>query len=257
MTQAMSTDTKASVWTKILKAAMAIPGAKVNREDYLGSQLKSYCADAQVCEAIKTRPSVSGVDPRIIDKISDAAIKKHTMAASSISFATGLPGGWAMTATIPADVAQYYWHMIVLSQKLAYLYGWPNLFTDGEFDEETEMRITLLIGAMMGAREANRLLSELAKRFAGEVAHRLPRQALTKTAYYPIIKQIGKWIGVKVTKQTFARGVSKVIPVAGAVISAGVTAGFMLPSAKNLKKTLKQTRYAFPGRLDVLDGSVA
>ena len=151
-----------------------------------------------------------------------------------------------MAATIPTDVAQYYWHVIVLAQKLAYLYGWPDLFDDGEFDEETEMRITLLIGAMMGAREASRLLSEIAKRFAHQVAYRLPKQALTKTAYYPIVKLIGKWIGVRITKQTFARGVSKVIPVAGAVLSAGVTAGFMLPAAKNLRKTLKTTRYAFP-----------
>ena len=256
MTQVASPDTTSSVWTNILKAAMAIPGAKVNREDYLRSQLRPYCPDAQVHEAIRTRPAVAGVSPDIIDKLANAAIRKHTLAASSVSFAAGLPGGWFMAATIPADVAQYYWHVIVLAQKLAYLYGWPDLFEDGEFDEETEMRITLLIGAMMGAREASRLLSEIAKRFAHQVAYRLPKQALTKTAYYPIVKLIGKWIGVRITKQTFARGISKVIPVAGAVLSASVTAGFMLPAAKNLRKTLKTTRYAFPNELDDPDTSM-
>ena len=39
-----------------------------------------------------------------------------------------------MAATIPADLAQDFWHAIVLSQKLAYLYGWPDLLEDGELD---------------------------------------------------------------------------------------------------------------------------
>ena len=68
----------------------------------------------------------------------------------------------------------------VLAQKLAYLYGWPDLFDpEVDLDEETELRIVLLIGAMLGAANANRLLAEMSSRFAGETAvfqgMRLPR----------------------------------------------------------------------------------
>ena len=233
-------------WKRLLRASMAIPGAKVDRSSFLFSQLSSYCGQDQVIAAIRTRPAQAGVPPEVIDRLADACIRGHVLKASGISFAAGLPGGWAMAGTIPADLAQFYWHALVLAQKLAYLYGWPDLLEQGEVDEETEMHLTLLLGAMMGAAAANQALSELAKRVAGQVARRLPRQALTKTAYYPIVRQVAKWIGIAVTKQSFARGVSKVIPVVGGVISAGVTAATMRPMAKRLKSHLRTLRYALP-----------
>ena len=86
-----------------------------------------------------------------------------------------------------------------MAQKLAYLYGWPDLLDNGEVDEETEVELTLLIGVMTGAAAAERGLAEIAKRVAEQVIRRLPRQALTKTAYYPIAKQVAKWIGISIT----------------------------------------------------------
>ena len=133
--------------------------------------------------------------------------------ASGTSFAAGLPGRLAMAGTIPADMAQFYWHALVMAQKLAYLYGWPDLLENGEVDEQTELYLTLLVGTMLGAVVANEALAELARRFAVQTVRRLPRQALTKTWYYPIVKQVGKWIGISVTNRGFAGGVSKVVPV--------------------------------------------
>ena len=149
-----------------------------------------------------------------------------------------------MAAAIPADVAQFYWNAIVLSQKLAYLYGWPDILEEGEVDEDTELEITLLIGAMMGAHGAHIALAEVAERLAEQVARRLPRMALTKTAWYPVIKEIGKWIGIQVTKASFARSVAKVLPVVGGVVSAGVTAGMMRPMGRRLRDHLREQRLA-------------
>ena len=233
-------------WERILRASMALPGAKVDRSSFLASQLWNYCDEQQVSKAIQCRPASAGISPDLIDKLADSCIRSHVLKASGISFAAGLPGGWAMAGTIPVDVAQFYWHALVLAQKLAYLYGWPDLLEDGEVDEQTELQLTLLVGAMMGAAAANRGLAELAKRFAGQVARRLPRQALTKTAYYPIVKQVGKWIGIAVTKRGFAGGVAKVVPVIGGFASAGVTATMMRPTAKRLKNHLRKLRYALP-----------
>ena len=100
---------------------------------------------------------------------------------------------------------------------------------------------------MMGAAAAERGLAELAKRFSEQVIRRLPRQALTKTAYYPIAKQVGKWIEVSVTKRGVAGGAAKVVPVIGGFISAGVTAATMRPMGKRLENHLRELRYARPG----------
>ena len=234
------------LWHRILRAAMALPGAKVDRASFLESQLTNHCPEEQLREAIRTRPAAAGIQLDLIERLAESSMKSQVLKASAISFGTGLPGGWAMAATIPADLAQYFWHAIVLSQKLAYLYGWPDLLEDGELDEEAELRITLLIGAMMGAAQANRVLSKVAAELAGQVAHRLPRQALTKTAYYPVVKLVGRWIGVQITKQSFARGLSKAIPIIGAATSAALTAALMWPMANRLRKHLRTLKYVSP-----------
>ena len=239
-------ETGARAWDRIMGASLALPGTKVDRNSFLYSQLHNHCDETQVRKAIEDRPANAGIPSNLIDRLADACIKSHVRKASAISFGTGLPGGWAMAATIPADLAQFYWHAIVLSQKLAHLYGWPDLLKEDEADEETKARITLLIGAMMGAEGVNKVISEVAKRFASQTVRRLPRQALTKTVYYPLIKQIGKWIGINVTKNTFARSVSKVVPIIGGLISAGVTAAMMKPMAKRLKNHLRELRLAHP-----------
>ena len=237
------------VWRTILRAAMSLPGAKVDRSSFLASQLWNYCDEQQVSKAIQNRPASAGISRDLIDRLADSCIKSHVLKASSISFAAGLPGGFAMAGTIPVDLTQFYWHAVVLAQKLAYLYGWPDLLEGGEVDEQTELQLTLLVGAMMGAQAANRALAEMAKRFAEQVTRRLPRQALTKYAIYNVTKQVGKWIGIQVTKNTFARGLSKAIPIIGGAMSAGVTAAMMLPMAKRLKNHLRELRYALPKQL--------
>ena len=168
------------------------------------------------------------------------------LVASGISFAAGLPGVVAMPATVPLDLAQFYGNGLNLAQKLAYLYGWPDLLDRNEVDEETELHLTLLLGVMLGANGAIRALNEVARRAAEQAARRIPRMALTKSAWYPIIRQVAKWLGVAVTKQTFARGVSRFIPIVGGAISAGVTAATLRPMAKRLQRHLRTLKYALP-----------
>ena len=55
----------------------------------------------------------------------EAVIRSERLKVSGISAALGTPGGAAMAATIPADIAQYYGCMLRVAQKLLYLYGFP------------------------------------------------------------------------------------------------------------------------------------
>ena len=243
-------DGASRVVQRVMRAARSLPGARVNRESFLRSQLRVHCTPQQVEMAINVRPVSAGIPRRRIDRISDSVIRSHVVKASGLSFAAGLPGGWFMAATIPADVTQSAWHAIVVAQKLAYLYGWPDLIEEGDLDEETELRIVLLIGVMLGVEGANKLLTEIAARFAREAGRRIPRYTLTKTAYYPLIKTILKWVGVKLTKQSFGRGVSKVIPIVGGVVAAGITAFTIRPMARRLKNHLSELEYALPPNPD-------
>lgn len=237
-------------WDSVMGAALAIPGVKVNRDSFLRSQLAPYYDARRIQLAIEGRPANAGVQSDVIDRIAKSVIRSHVVKASGLSFAAGLPGGFAMVGTIPADTAQFYWHTIVLSQKLAYLYGWPDLLKNGEVDEDTKLQITLLIGAMLGASQANKVIGEVARRIARQVGRRLPRMALTQTAWYPLIRQIARWIGIRLTTTSFARGVAKIVPIVGGFASAGVTAATMTPMANRLKKHLRGLPLAKPDKGD-------
>lgn len=232
-----------TIWNKVMGAALSMPGVKVDRDDFLKKELKNYCSPEQLNLAISSRP-INGVSKEIIDRIANACINSHTTKVTTISAVAGIPGGFAMAGTIPADMAQYYWHVFVLAQKLAYLYGFPDLRDEnGNLTDTASDMLTLFVGVMMGASAANQAIKGLAKEFAKQVVKRLPQKALTKTMYYPIIKQIAKWIGVKLTKDTFAKGLGKVIPILGGVISGDLTLATFRPSAKRLQHKLQEEMF--------------
>ena len=56
----------------------------------------------------------------------------------------------------------------------------------------------------------------------------------------PIIKKMSAMIGVKMTKDTFAKGISKMIPLAGGVISGGITYSSMTKMGNRLMNTLEE-----------------
>lgn len=224
-------------WDKVMETSLNLPGVKINRNDYLKDVFKSYGDESQL---VNKRP-IDVFNEDIVDKVARASINGHLMAVTGTSAAAGIPGGFAMLGTIPADMAQYYYHVLVIAQKLGYIYGWPNLLDEKQqFSEASRNVITLFVGVMMGAQAANKAVSEVAVELSKQVAKRLPQQALTKTAYYPIIKQIGKWIGMKVTKESFAKGASKTIPILGGVLSGGLTFFTFKPMAGKLQKKLKE-----------------
>ena len=224
-------------WEKVMETSLNLPGVKINRNDYLKDVFKSYGDESQL---VNKRP-IDVFNEDIVDKVARASINGHLMAVTGTSAAAGIPGGFAMLGTIPADMAQYYYHVLVIAQKLGYIYGWPNLLDEKQqFSEASRNVITLFVGVMMGAQAANKAVSEVGVQLSKQVAKRLPQQALTKTAYYPIIKQIGKWIGMKVTKESFAKGASKTIPILGGVLSGGLTFFTFKPMAGKLQKKLKE-----------------
>ncbi len=229
---------------RLLPVMAAIPGLKVDRRTFLGKQLDRYYAQnsIEVGKAIATTPLAAGVPMETLDRMADAIIMSHIVKSSSVSFAAGLPGGWMMAATLPADLAQLNWHAVVCAQKLMYLYGWDDLFEDGDLqlNEETELRIWLLVGAVFGVRQATDSLREIAYASKSNAAYRIAKIRLTATPLYiPLRYALFRTIGVRLTKTSFAKGISKLIPLAGGGISASITAVSLRSMTRNLKEHLR------------------
>lgn len=54
-------------------------------------------------------------------KMARKLVNKRTLFSTGASFVAGLPGGFAMAATIPADMLQVYGVALGLAQEISYL----------------------------------------------------------------------------------------------------------------------------------------
>ncbi|CAL9367039.1 hypothetical protein [Streptomyces sp. enrichment culture] len=218
MKQGKEVENPESRFFAVLMAAAKLPGVRIHREAYLRSALARHCSEEEIRRAIEETPAAAGITVELLDKVANESIRYETVKVSALSAAAGIPGILALPATVPADTAQYVGHMLRIAQKLAYLYSWPELFSDegGDVDDATKGMLTLFF--------------------------------------------VAKYLGVKMTTQSFAKGVSKAIPVIGAVVSGGLTLSTYLPMAKRLKKHLAGLPLADPSHRasegDVVDGEV-
>ena len=227
------------LWKKVLTTAMQLPGVKVNRDCFLKKELAIYCTEIQLAELLG-KGTIGVIPIEILDKIASESISYHVKLVTASSTALGIPGGFAMFGTIPGDLAQYYFHVFALAQKLAYIYGYPDLCDEnGNFTEDAAEMLTIFVGVMGGVAAANKVIQEIAEQVQKEVLRRLPRYALTKGVLYPLVKQIAKWVGINLTKQSFSRGVSKLVPIIGGIVSGGLTYVTFKPQSKMLKDQLR------------------
>ncbi|APR76029.1 Hypothetical protein A7982_01376 [Minicystis rosea] len=220
----MDDDTGLTVWNAVLKAALRLPGVRVDRTSFLRSALTAQVPADAIERAVATTPAKAGISKDVIRRAAQSSIAWHRAGVSATSAVASLPGGWWIMGTIPVEMTQYFWHVVVVLQKLAYLHGWPSLFQEeDDIDDETKLVLTLFIGVTLGAKEAATGLSKLATAMGTEVVKRLPRAPLTKYAIYQIAKQVAKWVGVKLTKRKFAELVGRAVPIVGGGVAGIIT----------------------------------
>ncbi|WP_155853235.1 hypothetical protein [Arthrobacter sp. H14] len=211
---------------EFLKEVIRLRGVRIDRVQFLKAELhKRGIGPAEIDRAIRENPAVAGVSPVMLDEIAESAIDFETGKSTALSFAAGLPGGFAMIGTVPADITQFYVHAFRVMQKIAYVYGWQSFLNDLEdIDDETLGKLAVFLGVMMGVGGASSSLGLFAVQVARPaVQKKIAGVALTKTTWCLPMKQTLRILGVQVTKQSFAKTVSKIVPLVGGVVSGGLT----------------------------------
>lgn len=226
----------------IIEEVMKIPIVKVDRTSFLTAKFIKLATPEQMEQIIKDGPYKAGVKRKVIDNLAKSIIQKNTLSSTSVSFVAGLPGGFAMAATIPADVLQFFAVSLRLAQELAYLYGHDDLRLEEHHDTEAARDIMLVyLGVMLGVSGSASAIKFLSSGLSKAILKKLPQKALTKTLYYPIIKKVAGYIGIKLTKDSFAKSVSKVVPILGGIVSGTITYATMRPMGKKLAATLSES----------------
>ena len=224
---------KRSLWNRVLSTSLKLPFVKVDRDEFLTKELSKFCTPMEVMSALE-KGTLSVLNKKEIDKLANQCISYHLTMVCGTSALMGIPGGWWMMGTIPTDLTQFYGHILSLMQKLIYLYGWPSL-TDvkNQLDDESLNIMTLFVGVMMGNKMAIEALTKVMTQVSKNAGVKISE---TVMAHYAV--KVAQWIGINMTKEGFAKGVGKVIPLVGAPISATITYYTFRPMARRLKRHL-------------------
>lgn len=224
---------------ELIEKSLALPGIKVERNAFLLDVFKGKVKQSDISLLLEKGPIASGlISQKEVKKTTIMVANKRKLMCSGGSFLTGLPGGLALMATIPADLVQFFAFNLRLAQEIAYIYGYQDFWNGDVLNhEKVEHELMLFLGVMFGIGGASQLTRLTAGNLSKQALKKLPQMALTKTWYYPLVKKIAGMIGVKLTKDTFAKGVSKAIPVMGGIISGGITYASMDKMSKRLYET--------------------
>ena len=230
-----NTTQSVSLWNRVLETSLRLPYVKVNRDEFLTKELSMFCTPMELMTALDDSP-LRVLSKKEIDKLANQCINYHLTMVCGTSALMGLPGGWWMAGSIPADITQFYGHILCLMQKLIYLYGWPALTdVNKQLDDESLNIMTLFVGAMMGNKLAVEALSKVVGQVSKNAGVKISETVMAKYAI-----KIAQWIGINMTKEGFAKGVGKVLPLVGAPISATITYYTFRPMARRLKKHLDE-----------------
>lgn len=231
----------------VLRKAMKVPITKVDREKFLRKELIKLFPEETIALAVEKNPAYAGIDRETINKIAKQIINYETNKVTSVSAVAGLPGGMAMFGTVPADVLQYFAFILRATQKLAYLYGFPEFeLNEDEVSDETLNQLLVFLGVMFGVQGANKATMAIARAAAAKVSRSVAQKALTKTAVYPIVKKVATAVGIRMTKEIFAKSIGSVVPVVGGVVSGGITYAMFKPCCNRLRDTFKDLYLSDP-----------
>ena len=152
-----------NVFEMFLNGISSFKGVAVDRDQFLYSTFKKYSQE-DIQSIISLGPPQAGVEKEEIDRIADKIIRKSKWSTTGVSFLTGMPGGFAMAATLPADILQFYLQAFILLQKLMFLYGqWDDDFFDsvGEMTEDARNVTIVYIGYMLGVEAATKVVGNI------------------------------------------------------------------------------------------------
>ena len=232
-------ETAMNTTKKVVSTVSTLPLVRVDREDFLR---KTFGKSKYIDQIIELGPQAVFSIDALREKAAEI-IDASTRKTSVVSFVSGLPSNvLAMFAAGTADLTQFFGFALNMAQKIAYLFGEDQLFIDATqvghvitgtddfvdkngvvLPEESQIRLISYLGAMMGVGGAGALILKTSQRAGVNIGRKVAATALTKTAWYPLMKKTGSILGYKITKKTVESALSKAVPIAGGVISGGIT----------------------------------
>lgn len=231
-----------SWWERVFELAINTPGVKINREKFLQKELNGKVPQSVINDAIQNGTIAAGISKDLASKLAKNVINSKCVLTTTISFTTGLPGGFVgLLGGSSVDIVQYFGNFFNLAQKLMYIYGYKDI---SELDSsQTDIMIAML-GAASGIEGAQifiaKQLPKLAEKIAAKTISKQASKNLIKNITNKVLATIGKKGVSMFTKEELAKIIGKGVPIVGGIISGTLTHVSFKPMAKQLNKSLKE-----------------
>lgn len=229
--------TKDMAIERVVNAAVRIPGIKVDRDKFLTEVFSSEETDIQ--NILDNGPINANISRERLNELADELIASRTNESSAVPINEELPDDLEIKKVIPSETLLFFSSAARLAQELSYLYGSQDFWKNDRINSENvRSQLILYCGVMLGVSGAVSGIRVLTAQLADSSFKKLPQKVLTKTALYPIIKQVGKVMGVKITKSKITKGFSNALPKVGGFVSGGLNYATMKTMAQRLHTAL-------------------
>lgn len=144
----------------IINVAIKIPGIKIDREEFLRKTLEGKYHQEVIDKAVSEKPLAAGISVEDIDKLVDDVIKDEGNYVEKLSKALSLVGSAGAAAAAPANLAQYYGYLLRCSQKILYLYCFPQLDLNDKGETKGVAVLTICVAIMEQIEDAKTFMCE-------------------------------------------------------------------------------------------------
>lgn len=194
-------DTQNIIFT-VFQKALEIPKVTVDREKFLHKVLEDLCSAEDLENIIAGNPT-QYFNLIILDSLADSEINSTRRKVSAISAGTGLGSNPFLSVGLAiGDMAQYMAFSMNIAQKLAYIYGYPDLRDDnGKITQKTLGMLIPMLGVMFGAKGSGAALDVIAKELGKQALKTIPEDLMEKILKNQIVKRIMQTLHIKLSEK--------------------------------------------------------
>lgn len=224
--------------TTLILNAVDNPATRVDREQFLREIMFAYKPNmTQIEQQNFLNNPVRAIGINEINYIADKIIKNSVWKTTGLSFLAGLPGGVLGIAAAAPDIAQNLCYYIILSQKLAYIYGVNFYETNISSSEYRNSSALLCLGFMFDVDNVDALIQKILdsawKNSGKEIV-----EYLMKTAGYVLARKILTNLGERLAQKGASNILGKAVPIMGGLLSGSMTFASFKKSASDMQQKL-------------------
>lgn len=230
-------------YLRLLEKLLKTPAVKIKREQFLLDTFGDYLTSRQEMALLISEGPTALFRIELIDKKAEEIIQDSTMQASALSFISGAPGGLLISMTFYADMLQYFIYLLRLTQQLAYIYGYDNLWDANQLGSEARDTMILFLGILFKVEEAGCILRLTGVPLPTKVVSQVPRETISKVVYNRVIRRVLSVVGAWVMHSSMTRRFSQFVPLVSGLVTGGITLATFKPMGQRLQKELRIGAY--------------